>query len=560
MPGPIWKSLCQPAILPLTTDYLPSREVLEKNYTESFYTLTLPDSDDPIAKHYSCDMDLLEELICQRIAQATASALYAPFTYVHLYVRTCTPASAAWYALYTDEIIESTERIAQCAAMLLSLFKNMLDFQLVEGDVVSGGAVKSNYSTSSLAFGNTSSNSSSSTMTINNSQLGAYMTHKGKWGYDSSAMITNNSGHKISPNNSSTSTAATTASSINSSSAGGSSSSNSSGQRRSYILSMGHRIHSLSYDDQTKQVEVKRFMSRYGSNAAPGNRYNYTYSESCGAAYDVGHSSCSSTAVVIACNMYLKQRFGTEGKFQTVKQSFYRYPSPEYSWNYLDELVCGYNEELIENTKYRRISFALIPPTVSDQEEEESYIAKMRKLEDYLNSKAEKQDDEKSGKLAFEFIRHFSSSNRNSSNSSDSSQTADSSSNTQPSKATGSSIGVHRTGSSSKNSVQTASNNTYSNSKTDTGSSSNDSSKPDVSKQQQQSVSSTSDTSAAVGAAVGTNTIPATAGAAAAAAATAKRSKQAPRIQQQSMKVNVNDTGSRSSRKDRYEVLSCKSI
>eukprot|EP00953_Heterococcus_sp_UTEX-ZZ885_P030588 16155-Heterococcus_DN1.PRE.1 len=383
MPGPIWKSLCQPAILPLTTDYLPSREVLEKNYTESFYTLTLPDSDDPIAKHYSCDMDLLEELICQRIAQATASALYAPFTYVHLYVRTCTPASAAWYALYTDEIIESTERIAQCAAMLLSLFKNMLDFQLVEGDVVSGGAVKSNYSTSSLAFGNTSSNSSSSTMTINNSQLGAYMTHKGKWGYDSSAMITNNSGHKISPNNSSTSTAATTASSINSSSAGGSSSSNSSGQRRSYILSMGHRIHSLSYDDQTKQVEVKRFMSRYGSNAAP------------------------------VCGRELK--------------------------------VCGYNEELIENTKYRRISFALIPPTVSDQEEEESYIAKMRKLEDYLNSKAEKQDDEKSGKLAFEFIRHFSSSNRNSSNSSDSSQTADSSSNTQPSKATGSSIGVHRT-------------------------------------------------------------------------------------------------------------------
>jgi hypothetical protein len=73
MPGPIWKSLCQPAILPLTTDYLPSREVLEKNYTESFYTLTLPDSDDPIAKHYSCDMDLLEELICQRIAQVCSS-------------------------------------------------------------------------------------------------------------------------------------------------------------------------------------------------------------------------------------------------------------------------------------------------------------------------------------------------------------------------------------------------------------------------------------------------------------------------------------------------------
>jgi hypothetical protein len=155
------------------------------------------------------------------------------------------------------------------------------DFQLVEGDVVSGGAVKSNYSTSSLAFGNTSSNSSGSTMTINNSQLGAYMTHKGKWGYDSSAMITNNSGHKISPNNSSTSTAATIASSSSSSRGGGSSGGNTGGQRKSYILSMGHRIHSLSYDDQTKQVEVKRFMSRYGSNAAPGNRYNYTYRYAC---------------------------------------------------------------------------------------------------------------------------------------------------------------------------------------------------------------------------------------------------------------------------------------
>ncbi|KAG5178381.1 hypothetical protein JKP88DRAFT_264612 [Tribonema minus] len=137
---------------------------------------------------------------------------------------------------------------------------------------------------------------------------------------------------------------------------------------------MGHRIHSLSYDEQTKQVEVKRFMSRYGSNTVPGNCYSYRYS--------------------------LWQAL--DGRFQTVKQMFYKYPSPEYSWNYLDELVCGYNSDLIENTKYRRILFAIIPPPVASHEEEEAYIGKMSKLEDYLSAKAEKGQA-----LAFKFRRRF---------------------------------------------------------------------------------------------------------------------------------------------------------
>jgi hypothetical protein len=173
----------------------------------------------------------------------------------------------------------------------------------------------------------------------------------------------------------------------------------------------------------------------------------------------------------------------------------------------------------------------------------------MRKLEDYLNSKAEKQDDETNGKLSFEFTRHFS--NSSSSSSSNASNTDDSSTYTEASKGSStSSGGVHRTSSSSNNSVHTFN---YSNSRTDNGNITNDSTKADVTKQQQQAVNSTTETSAAVGVAVDANKVPA---AAAAAAAAAKRSKQPPRIQQQSMKVNVNDTGSRSLRKDRYEVSS----
>ncbi|CAM9646051.1 unnamed protein product, partial [Phaeothamnion confervicola] len=67
MPGPIWKSLCQPAILPLTTDYLPPREEVDRDYKESFWALTLPD--DPTNKRYDTDAELLEELVCQRLAQ-----------------------------------------------------------------------------------------------------------------------------------------------------------------------------------------------------------------------------------------------------------------------------------------------------------------------------------------------------------------------------------------------------------------------------------------------------------------------------------------------------------
>ena len=40
---PNWKSLQSPGVLPLTTDYCPDRAELDYNYTENFYTLTLPE-------------------------------------------------------------------------------------------------------------------------------------------------------------------------------------------------------------------------------------------------------------------------------------------------------------------------------------------------------------------------------------------------------------------------------------------------------------------------------------------------------------------------------------
>ncbi len=79
-----------------------------------------------------------------------------------------------------------------------------------------------------------------------------------------------------------------------------------------YILSMGHRIQCLSYDSISKQIVVKCYVSRYGSNATPGNRVPYQYSI----------------------------WSALENTFQTVQQEFYKYPVSEYTWNHLDELVC----------------------------------------------------------------------------------------------------------------------------------------------------------------------------------------------------------------------------
>ena len=74
------------------------------------------------------------------------------------------------------------------------------------------------------------------------------------------------------------------------------------------------------------QVDVKHFLNRQGSNAySPSNHRRYTY-------------------------LLWVGRGGTEegpgGRFQPVWQDFYKFPTPEYNWNYLDELVCGYNDEL----------------------------------------------------------------------------------------------------------------------------------------------------------------------------------------------------------------------
>eukprot|EP01133_Synstelium_polycarpum_P009167 gene9167-10758_t len=63
---PNWKSLCEPASLPITTDYFPSNKDLLTKYSEYVHTLTLsPDENE----YHNNTEALLKELISQRLAQ-----------------------------------------------------------------------------------------------------------------------------------------------------------------------------------------------------------------------------------------------------------------------------------------------------------------------------------------------------------------------------------------------------------------------------------------------------------------------------------------------------------
>jgi hypothetical protein len=66
--GPLWKSLCQPAILPLTIDYYPTPQELmnEKIYKVNHYQLTLQGMEHT---GYSSHRKLLMEMVRQRITQ-----------------------------------------------------------------------------------------------------------------------------------------------------------------------------------------------------------------------------------------------------------------------------------------------------------------------------------------------------------------------------------------------------------------------------------------------------------------------------------------------------------
>ncbi|KAF1778786.1 Vacuolar membrane-associated protein Iml1 [Phytophthora cactorum] len=82
---------------------------------------------------------------------------------------------------------------------------------------------------------------------------------------------------------------------------------------------------------------------------------------------------------------------GLTQSFQPHQQIFHRYPQPEDNWNALDNLLCGYLDDMADTMKCRRIRFAIVPPVITKDGNDESpattYAAKFTKFIEYLQSR-----------------------------------------------------------------------------------------------------------------------------------------------------------------------------
>ncbi|CAM9486869.1 unnamed protein product, partial [Ectocarpus sp. 4 AP-2014] len=236
MPGPIYRSLCQPVLLPTSIDHVPTQKILEDDYVESGYDIA-------IANEFKNNLEraklVVEEMVAQRIAQ---------------------------------------------------------DFQLVEQPAE----------------------------TNVRSRLWTSYQQLAKRGRDFS---TNNNFFTVR-------------------------------EGLVHIVSMGHRLQTISYTQENSTVKVRRFTLKAGMDSE-NSAYEYSFS-----------------------------LWGSlTGYSQPVKQEFYKYPKPPYNFNYVDQLISGDEEELWEVTKYRRLLFNIVPPKVANAEEEEAFADALDRFAEHLNSK-----------------------------------------------------------------------------------------------------------------------------------------------------------------------------
>jgi hypothetical protein len=121
-----------------------------------------------------------------------------------------------------------------------------------------------------------------------------------------------------------------------------------------HFLSMGYRMHVLTYDPDADLVEVVRYESKHVRKFDP--TFDYVY-----------FAYCQETK-----------------NYTKVRQSFAKY-ADQYNWNRVDRLMCGAEDrEIREGMRFRRLMFGLVPPDQTDEQAENDYVAKFQKLLEYF--------------------------------------------------------------------------------------------------------------------------------------------------------------------------------
>ena len=70
-----------------------------------------------------------------------------------------------------------------------------------------------------------------------------------------------------------------------------------------------------------------------------------------------------------------------------MNQEFYKLTTTDYNWNEVVQIIMGDDDEMSEQTKFRRSRYVITPDLITDQEMEENFKEKFRKLEEWLNGK-----------------------------------------------------------------------------------------------------------------------------------------------------------------------------
>lgn len=126
-----------------------------------------------------------------------------------------------------------------------------------------------------------------------------------------------------------------------------------------YILTMGHRIQCFDYTvDKKPQVRVTQYRSK---NAVNDDESSFTYH------YEIWVPQIQ--------------------EFQTMTQTFYQFPNPEYKWSKTDNILCGAvpYDGVDDGTKVKRHRYCVIPDKMDTIEDVNNYYTKLNQLIEFLN-------------------------------------------------------------------------------------------------------------------------------------------------------------------------------
>lgn len=151
-----------------------------------------------------------------------------------------------------------------------------------------------------------------------------------------------------------------------------------------YRLSMGHRIHQLIYDPELQTIEVKKY-SRHDTTPLP-----------CGTG---GTDPRSASVHQYTYSLWVE----LTQSFHALQQSFHEFPKPEANWNSLDHLLCGYIDQMSDMMKFRRIRFAIMPPSsTAPGFDAREYVDKVQRFLSYIQTRIA---DPKNNKVTVEITK-----------------------------------------------------------------------------------------------------------------------------------------------------------